>query len=276
MTTCANALETEIGLSSVGDEHDSEDDVIYDYDDDSYDIGITEKDLDITVFLDQALPDEDDIDDEFGDDYVDADDDDADGRKLRLFSPKKEGTARRTKSISNEAAPVVLPYGPPRRSSSRRCSELLKTALNPRASSTTKTKRTQLKSQAKTQTRSLEKVPIARNSPVQQKVTITKSGRKSKASKAKKDCILMPETRTYIKKKYKTKVPIAEKLNALYTEFPKLQESGQKDLDDFFKVTLLSNTLTGSTHRKWQSVKFRRSTRATKCLMVNGPLLIKS
>ena len=46
------------------------------------------------------------------------------------------------------------------------------------------------------------------------------------------------------KKKYKTKVPIAEKLNALYTEFPKLQESGQKDLDDFFKVTALSNTLT--------------------------------
>ena len=79
---------------------------------------------------------------------------------------------------------------------------------------------------------------------MEQKVTITKSGRKSKASKAKKESILIPEPRTYIKKKYKTKVPIAEKLNALYTEFPKLQESGQKDLDDFFKVTALSNTLT--------------------------------
>ena len=97
MTTCANALVEEIGLSSVGDEHDtgSEDESI-DYDDDSYDIGIIEKDLDITVFLDQELPVEDD-DDEFGDDYVDADDDDADGRKLRLFSPKKEAARKSSK-----------------------------------------------------------------------------------------------------------------------------------------------------------------------------------
>merc|ERR1712154_758740 len=98
-------------------------------------------------FLDQELPVEDD-DDEFGDDYVDADDDDADGRKLRLFSPKKEA-ARRTKSISMESAPVVLPpYGPPRRSSSRRCSEFLKTAFSPRASSA-KPKRQQTKTQQK-------------------------------------------------------------------------------------------------------------------------------
>ena len=132
-----------------------------------------------------------------------------------------------------ESAPVVLPYGPPRRSSSRRCSEFLKTAFSPRASSA-KPKRQQTKTQQK---QPLEKLPIPKiSSPIQQKVTITKSGRKSKAAKPKKDVILLPETRPYIKKKNKVKVPIAEKLNELYTKFPKLQDLEQKALDDFFKV----------------------------------------
>lgn len=260
MTTCANALVEEIGLSSVGDDHESEDDNIDDYIDDIETIG-NHRNIDVTVFLDEELPiiESDDDADEFGDDYVDANDCDADGRKLRLFSPANQAARkssqnmkiliahkfkithmrlatkcksqilsfenRRTKSISIESAPVVLPLTPPRRSSSRRCSDFLKTAFSSTRSSTPKPK-----------PKAARSAPSTRSAPAQQKVTITKSGRKS-TTKPKKDVFLLPETRPYKKReKPKAKPPVTEKFNALYAEFPKLQSQNPKELDDFFRV----------------------------------------
>ena len=100
MTTCANALVEEIGLSSVGDDHESEDDNIDDYIDDIETIG-NHRNIDVTVFLDEELPiiESDDDADEFGDDYVDANDCDADGRKLRLFSPANQAARKSSQSI---------------------------------------------------------------------------------------------------------------------------------------------------------------------------------
>lgn len=118
MTACLNVLQKEIGLSSALVDHGSDDDEVNSI---GSDLGVID-DLDIGIFLDQNLVQSNCPDDPFGDDYVDADDQNADGRRLRLFSPTKESARRKTKSVS--IAPPVLPRSY-RRLSSQRCTERL-------------------------------------------------------------------------------------------------------------------------------------------------------